>query len=50
MVLALGEKSRDHVPYRSSRLTYLLKASTRLYIDNALDVKSFVSLNPTLLS
>jgi len=27
MVMALGEKRRDHVPYRHSKLTYLLKDS-----------------------
>ena len=27
VVVALGEKNRDHVPYRSSKLTYLLKDS-----------------------
>lgn len=25
MVVALSEKQRDHVPYRHSKLTYLLK-------------------------
>ena len=27
MVVALSEKQRDHVPYRHSKLTYLLKDS-----------------------
>lgn len=27
VVVALGDKGRDHVPYRSSRLSYLLKDS-----------------------
>lgn len=27
VIVALGDRSRDHVPYRSSKLTYLLKDS-----------------------